>query len=147
MPNCRPGDQLSFFANHNLSHQGVQQVAQLSRLLPGDGSLPAGLLAEAQAFLDSEFASAFHLDSGLLCKPYGCQPRLWRVQFTEDLPVEVGAGSVANLEGWDNSEAVVERSRLHHGLYGLRWKSSNGRIENNQIATNYIEVTPLLFCK
>ena len=40
---------------------------------------------------------------------------------------------------------MVERSHLHHGLYGLRWKSSSGRIEGNTISANYIEVTPLLF--
>ena len=75
----------------------------------------------------------------------GCLPRLWRVQFDEDLPEAVGPGSVASLDGWDASEAVVERSHLHHGLYGLRWKSSSGWIEGNTISANYIEVTPLLF--
>ena len=80
-------------------------MASVGRLVEVD----AALLAQAQKFLDAEFASAFHLDSGLLCAPYGCQPRLWRVQFTADLPAAVGAGSVANLDSWYAREAVLER--------------------------------------
>jgi hypothetical protein len=32
---------------------------------------------------------------------------------------------------------------MHHGLYGVRWKSSNGALYLNEIGANYVEVTPL----
>lgn len=45
----------------------------------------------------------------------------------------VVAGSLANLEAWSNAGAVIEDTYMHHGWYGLRWKSNHGKLRNNYI--------------
>ena len=143
LTNCRPRDKLSFWHKTTFAPQGLGTVASLRRLTaPG---AEARLLLQAQAFLDTNMSKAFDLDAGVHCAKFGCVPRLWRVEFAAPVPAEVGPTSLVNLEGWDNAGAMVENTRMHHGFYGLRWKSSHGSIANNLYTGKYVEVTPLEF--
>jgi hypothetical protein len=143
LTNCRPHDKLSFWHKTTFAPQSFGIVASLERL-SGPGA-DARLLLKAQAFLDVNMSKSFDLDAGVHCAKFGCVPRLWRVQFAAPVPAEVGPTSLVSLEGWDNSGAVVENTHMHHGFYGLRWKSSNGRVANNLYSGKYMEVTPLEF--
>jgi hypothetical protein len=78
----------------------------------------------------------------------GCEPRVWRVAFDSDVPawgsdLASTRGIVATLDSWAASGAAVTDSHLHHGRYGVRWKSSHALIARNRISARYIEISPL----
>jgi hypothetical protein len=101
-------------------------------------------VTQAQQYLDSKLPAVFGLDAGPNCRPYGCSPRVWTVHFDAPLPAwKKGDLVLATLAGWDASGAVVENSHLHHGRFGFRWKSSNGRIAGNKISARYMQFSPL----
>ena len=48
----------------------------------------------------------------------------------QPLPASVVAGSLINLDGWDARGAILRNSWFHGVEDGIRWKSSDGIIEN-----------------
>ena len=143
LTNARPGDAVSFFLSGNLTRLGGARVASAQRVTWDD----APLVARAQRLLDARFNATVGLDAGVHCRALGCRPRVWRVGFDSDVPrwgeAAADRGVVATLDGWDASGATVRGSRLHHGRYGVRWKSSDGAIINSTISARYVEISPL----
>lgn len=144
LPNAKPHDALSFYVSGELTPLGSARVLSTRRATWQDD---APLIAKAQQLLDTTFKATTGLDAGALCKRVGCAPRVWRVAFASDLPAwtatQEARGIVANLEGWDASGAVVRDSHLHHGRFGVRWKSSGAAIVGNRISARYMELSPL----
>ena len=146
MTNARPGDEVSFYLSGNLSRLGSARVLSTRRTSWDADDMPA--IEQAQQLLDKQFNRTCGLDAGLHCKEYGtCLPRVWHVAFASDIP-EWGAtngarGIVATLNSWTASGAVVKDSHLHHGRFGIRWKSSNATITGNRISARYVEISPL----
>ena len=72
---------------------------------------------------------------------------MWYLAFDSDLPAWGDApsakGVVASLDSWRASGAVVKDSYLHHGRFGIRWKSSDALITGNRISARYMEISPL----
>ena len=87
---------------------------------------------EAQQLLNDKYSKTCGLDAGLHCRKFGCEPRVWHVVFDSDLPKWDDADVVASLDGWSASGAVVKDSHLHHGRFGIRWKSSGASITGNR---------------
>jgi hypothetical protein len=87
------------------------------------------------------------LDSGLQCRKFGCQPRVWHVVFDSDIPewgeAVSARGIVASLDSWRASGSLIKDSYLHHGRFGIRWKSSDAIITGNRISARYMEISPL----
>ena len=145
--NARPGDEVSFFVSGNLSRLGSARVLRTRRATWPHDSLT---VEQAQKLLDTQFTEpnlTYGLDSGLHCRKFGCEPRVWHIAFDSDIPAwgeAIGArGVVASLDSWGAVGAVVKDSHLHHGRYGVRWKSSNSTITGNRISARYMEISPL----
>ena len=144
LTNARPRDEISFFASGNLTLLGSATVLSTRR---ATWDHDAGIITRAQQLLDNKFSKTCGLDAGPHCQPFGCEPRVWHVAFDSDIPewdeaAETG-GVVAALESWSASGAVVKDSFLHHGRFGVRWKSSNAIISGNRISARYMEISPL----
>jgi hypothetical protein len=107
----------------------------------------ATLVGHAQQLLDKSYKKTCGLDAGASCREFGCAPRVWHVAFNSDIPAwspaESARGIVATLDSWRASGAVVKDSYLHHGRYGVRWKSSDATITGNRISARYMEISPL----
>jgi hypothetical protein len=144
LTNARPGDAISFYISGNLTRLGRAKVLSTRRATWADD---ADTVAHAQSYLDDRFARTYGLDAGMNCRTFGCAPRVWYVGFEADLPpwgaAEDALGIVADLESWSASGAVVQDSHLHHGRYGVRWKSSDARITGNRLSARYMEISPL----
>ena len=144
LTNAREGDAISFFLSGNLSLLGSARVHSLDRL---SWDRDAALVDSTQKLLDTTFAASCGLDAGTHCRPYGCEPRVWRVTFNSDIPAwgaaESATGVVATLDSWGASRGVIRDSHLHHGRFGIRWKSSDGVMSGNRVSARYIEISPL----
>jgi hypothetical protein len=80
--------------------------------------------------------------------PRLCLPRKLRVEAPgQDLPpwkeANASGGIVASLDSWSAAGAAIRGSHLHHGRFGVRWKSSDGEITGNRISARYMEISPL----
>ena len=146
LTNVRAGDTISFFLSGNLSRLGSARVRRALRATWVDGTAD---VEQAQRVLDQLYHRTCGLDAGVHCRPFGCAPRVWHVSFDTDLPTwgaaESARGVVATLDRWDASDAVVKDSHLHHGRFGIRWKSSDGVISGNRISARYLELSPVEF--
>ena len=144
LTNAQVGDPVSFFVSGNLTSRGGAKVRSTER---ATWEHDAALIHQAQHLLDTRFNATCGLDAGPHCRAFGCLPRVWRVRFDSDVPAwseAAGArGVVASLDSWAASGAVVQDSHLHHGRYGVRWKSSDGSITGNRISARYMEISPL----
>jgi len=143
LTNARPGDQMSFFTSGNLSNLGSARISSIHRTT---WSHDTPTIEQAQQLLDSKYNRTIGLDAGMHCRRFGCSPRVWRVAFESDIPWREGestGGVVASLDSWGASGAVVKDSHLHHGRYGIRWKSSDATITGNRISARYVEISPL----
>jgi hypothetical protein len=144
LTNARPRDPMSFYASGNLTLLGSATLLSARRASWKDD---AALISRAQQLLDGKFNRTCGLDAGPHCRVFGCDPRVWHLSFDADLPDWSDApsadGAVASLDSWRASGAVVEDSYLHHGRFGVRWKSSDARITGNRISARYMELSPL----
>jgi hypothetical protein len=149
--NARAGDEINFFISGNLSSLGSARVLSTRR---ATWKHDTPTVEQAQQLLDTEYqagASAKYrtcgLDSGLQCRSFGCEPRVWHVAFDSDIPewgeTVSARGVVASLDSWKASGAIIKDSHLHHGRFGIRWKSSDAIMIGNRISARYIEISPL----
>lgn len=144
LTNARPSDAISFYASGNLSSLGTARVQSTRR---ATWEHDAALVQRAQRLLDERYARTAGLDAGVHCRKYGCAPRVWHVRFASDMPAwDAGGGAVvANLDSWRASGAAVTDSHLHHGRFGVRWKSGDAAITRNRISARYMEISPLQY--
>lgn len=149
LTNAREGDVISFFLSGNLSALGSATVVSTSR---ATWDRDAALVTKAQRMLGERFPrgavnGTCGLDAGSMCRAFGCAPRVWNITFATAVPAfspEASArGIVASLDSWSASGAVVTNSTLHHGRYGIRWKSSHAVIAGNSMSARYVEISPL----
>lgn len=144
MPNANPMDQISFYLSGTLGGLGSARVLSATR---ATWDHDASIVAQAQSLLDTKFNRTCGLDAGMHCREFGCRPRVWYVTFDSDVPAwtesDRAKGVVASLDSWTGSGAVIKDSHLHHGRFGIRWKSSNGVISGNRISARYVEISPL----
>ena len=144
LTNAREGDTMSFYLSGNLSSLGSARIRSLTRVSWDED---AALVDATQKLLDTTFMASCGLDAGVHCRPYGCDPRVWRVTFDSDTPSwgkgESARGVVATLDSWGASRGVIRDSHLHHGRFGVRWKSSDGLMSGNRVSARYIEISPL----
>ena len=143
LTNARPRDQISFFISGNLTRLGSAVVHSTRR---ANWVHDATVVSRAQRLLGQLYGTTCGLDAGLHCRAFGCEPRVWYVAFDSDIPAWETAstrGIVASLDSWSASGAVVTRSQLHHGRFGVRWKSSDATITANRISARYMEISPL----
>ena len=144
LTNAQPHDDISFYLSGNLTHLGSARVQSIRR---ASWDHDASLIASAQHLLDTHYSATCGLDAGVLCRPFGCEPRVWHITFASDIPLWGAAASdrgvVATLDSWSASGAVVRDSHLHHGRFGIRWKSSDATIVGSRISARYMEISPL----
>ncbi len=144
MTNAKYNDQMSFYISGNLSLIGKYTIASIRRASWSDD---LKMLQRAQNLLDTCYNKTAGLDVGMFCRSFGCKPRAWYVTFHETdstfVTTHKNAGIVASLDSWRASGGEVRNSKLHHGRFGIRWKSSNGVIDNNNISARYVEISPL----
>ena len=144
LTNARQSDTISFFLSGNLTTLGSAKVRSTRR---ATWEHDAETVERAQQLLDTRYKLTCGLDAGSNCRKFGCAPRVWRVAFETDLPswsdATAAIGVVANLDSWTASGAVVKDSHLHHGRFGVRWKSSDAVFSGNRVSARYMELSPL----
>lgn len=131
MPNAAVGDVLSFFspAQGTLKKLGTAKITAVERVSD------VWLIAQAKAAVGKANAgpSATKADPALMPVDVDTRnvvSRVWVVTVEQPLPPSIVPGSMINLDGWDASGAVLRDSWFHGVEDGIRWKSSNGLIEN-----------------
>lgn len=146
LTNAKPGDMISFFLSGNLSSLGSARVLSTRR---ATWTHDSQTVEQAQQLLEQVYNTTCGLDAGLLCRQFGCEPRVWHVEFDSEIPRWADAASargiVASLDSWTASGARVKDSHLHHGRFGIRWKSSDASISGSRISARYMEISPLEF--
>ena len=135
LPNARPRDAISFFVSGALTPLGSARVLSTRR---ATWERDAPTIARAQQLLDTRFKRTSGLDAGVHCRAFGCAPRVWHVAFDSEVPrwsaKDEARGIVANLDSWRAAGAELRDSHLHHGRFGVRWKSSDAVISGNRLS-------------
>ena len=121
LTNAQPGSALDFYATSTLIPLGRVSISALTRITDVQQLASINASINAQAAKAEPPINPLDVRGG----------RAWRIDFAQDLPEGVAAGTLAGLADWDAAAAVVAGNYLHDNPDGFRWKSSQGYIVNN----------------